>query len=138
MKRLHDEIVAQNGREVLHPRYRRRLPSGVDNLASDSPILQILEGLPSTPDVPLHSIIPVLDPGGPRFLQTDAVVAYHSAHREDTRSEVIIQGTHFCTGLPTTTAEVHHLLRLHLTEQNANATPFHSSSGPPAQQEEQP
>jgi pimeloyl-ACP methyl ester carboxylesterase len=114
LKALHAEVVAQNGPEVFQPRFRRKLPSSVDNLESNSPTLRTLLGLPSAPGVPYHSIIPTLAPGGPRPLQTDGIVSYTSAHLDGADSEVVIQGTHFCTGLPPASAEVARILRLHL------------------------
>jgi pimeloyl-ACP methyl ester carboxylesterase len=113
LKALHAEVVAQNGRDVFQPRFRRKLPSSVDNLEWESPTLRTLEALPSAPGVPYHSIIPTLAPGGPRPLQTDGIVSYTSAHLDGAASEVVIQGTHFCTGLSPAGAEVARILRLH-------------------------
>ena len=103
-----------NGPEVLQPAYRRRPPSGIDNLAWESPILKILSELPIAPGVPYHSIVANLFPGGPPGLWTDGVVSYESAHLDGAESEVMIRHNHFANDTPEATAEVRRILRLHL------------------------
>jgi pimeloyl-ACP methyl ester carboxylesterase len=112
--RLHDEIMALNGPEVFQPAYRRRAPNSIDNLTSDSPLMQALSELPITPEVPYHSIVANLFPDGPPGLWTDGVVSYESAHLDGAESEIIVRHNHFANEAPEATAEVRRILRLHL------------------------
>ena len=114
IKALHAEIVAMNGPEVLHPAYRRRPPSSIDNLASDSPILETLYDLPIAPGVPYHSIVANLFPGGPPGLWTDGVVSYESAHLDGSESEIMVRHNHFANETPEASEEVRRILRLHV------------------------
>ena len=111
---FHAEIVALNGRDVLQPSYRRQMPSSVDNLAWQSPILKALYELPMAPGVPYHSIVGNLFPDAPPALWTDGVVAYESAHLDGAESEIMVRHNHIVNDTPEASAEVHRILRLHL------------------------
>ncbi len=103
-----------NGTDVLQPAYRRRPPNSIDNLEWDSPILRALYELPIAVDVPCHSIVANLFPGGPPAMWTDGVVSYESAHLDRAESEVMVRHNHFANDTPEATAEVRRILNLHV------------------------
>ncbi len=129
---LHAEIVAMNGRDVFQPSYRRQLPTSVDNLAWESPILKALYELPIAPGVPYHSIVGNLFPDAPPGLWTDGVVSYESAHLDGAESEIMVRHDHTVNDTPEASAEVHRILRLHLAaamESTPIATPVPGDQG---------
>jgi pimeloyl-ACP methyl ester carboxylesterase len=111
---FHAEVIALNGEEVLHPAYRRRPPSSIDNLTFDSPILKTLSELPIAPGVPYHSVVANLFPDAPPDRWTDGVVTYESAHLEGAESEVMIRYHHFVNATLEATVEVERILKLHV------------------------
>ena len=66
-----------------------RIPSSLENMAPDSPFIQILASTPPDPRVRVHTIIPVRG-GPPPEGQNDGVVTFESAHREGADSELVI------------------------------------------------
>ncbi len=84
--------------------------------------MKALAELPISPEVPYHSIVANLFPEAPPGLWSDGVVSYKSAHLEGARSEIMIRHNHFANDTPEATAEVHRILRLHLTSESV----FHS------------
>jgi pimeloyl-ACP methyl ester carboxylesterase len=84
------------------------LPSSVDELAPDSPPLQLIAERPRPKQVHYHSVIGVTPPtqllverlfGGGYCKPGDGVVPYASAHLDDVDSEVVVPADHY---------EVHH------------------------------
>jgi pimeloyl-ACP methyl ester carboxylesterase len=111
---IHDEILAANGPEVFTPAYREWPPTGIDNLAWESPILKATADMPTAPGVPYHSIIGNVVPHTPQRYWTDGVVSYESAHLYGAQSELVIKHNHFANETPEAAAEVRRILRLHL------------------------
>jgi hypothetical protein len=69
------------------------------------------------PGVATHSIIPVRP--GPAFEDgDDGIVAYKSAHLDDTDSELVIVDSHSCQANPHTVEEVRRILLEHLAARN--------------------
>jgi pimeloyl-ACP methyl ester carboxylesterase len=91
----------------------KRIPTGVDSLRPDNPMLQTLVEIPIDPHVTYHSIIGNHEaadtPGG-----TDTVVPYESAHLEGVASEKIVQSDHGVHAHPVAIEEVKRILREHL------------------------
>jgi pimeloyl-ACP methyl ester carboxylesterase len=91
----------------------KRIPTGVDSLRPDNPMLQTLVEIPIDPHVTYHSIIGNHEaadtPGG-----TDTVVPYDSAHLEGAASEKIIRSDHSVPKHPLGIQEVKRILREHL------------------------
>ena len=91
----------------------KRLPTGINDLSPQSPVLIGLNKLPIR--APYHSIIG--DRGrGDTPSSSDGVVAYWSSHLEGAQSELIVPGSHGAYALPQTVTELKRILRLHLAE----------------------
>jgi pimeloyl-ACP methyl ester carboxylesterase len=97
---------------------RDRIPSSVDAMAPDNPILQTLGTIPLAPGVKGHSIIPVL-PGKEIATGNDGVVEYKSAHISGVESEFIVRTGHSCQGHPFTIEELRRILYEHIGERVA-------------------
>jgi hypothetical protein len=97
---------------------RDRIPSSVDAMAPDNPILQTLGTIPLAPGVKGHSIIPML-PGKEIATGNDGVVEYKSAHISGVESEFIVRTGHSCQGHPFTIEELRRILHDHLGDQAA-------------------
>ncbi len=97
----------------LPPIMRNNIPSSVDGMSSDNPVLQTLVTLPLAPGVKGHSIIAVL-PGMEIKTGDDGVVEYQSAHIDGVESEFIVRSGHSCQGHPFTIEEVRRILHEHI------------------------
>jgi pimeloyl-ACP methyl ester carboxylesterase len=95
------------------PFMRNRIPSSIDGMSSDSPVLQTLLTIPLAPGVKGHSIISVL-PGMEIKTGDDGVVEYQSAHIDGVESEFIVRSGHSCQGHPFTIEEVRRILLEHV------------------------
>jgi pimeloyl-ACP methyl ester carboxylesterase len=88
------------------------LPSGIDNLRSDSLFMKYFNGLPMDPGIPFHSIIgnakAADTPGG-----SDGVVTYDSSHLDGAVSEKIVKFGHNVQKHPRAILEVRRILLLH-------------------------
>ena len=94
--------------------------TGVDNLRPDAPMLQLLNQLPMTPQVPCHSIIGNREqphtPGG-----SDGIVPYWSSHLDCAVSEIIVQAGHSAHRVPPAIQEVRQILLRHAAGAKASA-----------------
>jgi pimeloyl-ACP methyl ester carboxylesterase len=95
------------------------VPTSIDSMSPDNPVLKTLVDTPLAPGVVGHSIIAVKGDGDPT-LGDDGVVAYTSAHLDGMESEFIVRSGHSCQGHPFTIEEVRRILLEHLGTQ---ATP---------------
>ena len=93
----------------------KRIPTGVDSLRPDNPMLQTLIEIPIDPRVPYHSIIGNHEaadtPGG-----TDTVVPYDSSHLEGASSEKIVRSDHGVHAHPLAIRELKRILGEHLAK----------------------
>jgi pimeloyl-ACP methyl ester carboxylesterase len=96
-----------------------KVPTSIDGMSPDNPILKTLADTPLAPGVVGHSIIAVKGDGDPK-LGDDGVVAYTSAHLDGMESELIVRSGHSSQGHPFTIEEVRRILLEHLGTQ---ATP---------------
>jgi len=92
---------------------RGKVPTSIDGMSADNPVLQSLVTLPLAPGVTGHSIIAVL-PGMEIKTGNDGVVEYRSAHIDGVESEFIVRSGHSCQGHPFTIEEVRRILMEHL------------------------
>jgi len=106
-------LLAQNGPDAFTPGIRAGLPSSIDELRRDNPLLLTLGRLPIRPEVAFHSIIGQKQEG-PLEAITDGVVPYASAHLDGAASERIVRGDHGCQDGLDTIAELRRILTLHL------------------------
>ena len=87
-----NRVLSENP-DAFNPSFVRHMPTSVEDLASGSPILDVMQKLPFSPEVRLHSIIgrgklfPVLQPG-------DGYVPITSAHLDGVESELFVNAEH--------------------------------------------
>ncbi len=120
---------------------RDRVPTSIDGMSAENPLLQSLVKLPLEPQVTGHSIISVL-PDMEIETGNDGVVEYQSAHIDGVASEFVVRSPHSCQGHPFTIEEVRRILMEHLGVQvagPANAEPLQEPavSAPPTTSAEQ-
>jgi pimeloyl-ACP methyl ester carboxylesterase len=89
------------------------MPTSIDSMAPDNPLLLTIAKLPIPPAVTAHSIISV-KPGMKAPDGDDGVVKYTSAHLEGVASEFVVPCEHSCQGNPLTIEEVRRILLEHL------------------------
>jgi pimeloyl-ACP methyl ester carboxylesterase len=82
--------LAQQGSDALLMNSLQRMPTSLDNMASNNRFLQTLAGLPIAPDVPAHSIIAVRG-NGPPERGNDGVVRFTSARIDGVESQMVVQ-----------------------------------------------
>jgi pimeloyl-ACP methyl ester carboxylesterase len=92
---------------------QNKIPTSIDGMSSDNPLLQALVDLPLGPGVKGNSIIAV-KPGMDIESGNDGVVEYTSAHLPGMESEFIVRAEHSCQGHPFTIEEVRRILLRHI------------------------
>jgi len=85
--------LATLGSDELYLRSLDRMPTSLDNMASNNRFLQALRELPIAPGVAAHSIIAVRG-GPPPEGGSDGVVRFESAHIEGVESELVVDSSH--------------------------------------------
>lgn len=100
-------------RDELKRRFGGKLPTSIDGMSADNPILQVLAETPLSPGVAGHSIIAIDGDEQPPE-GDDGVVAYTSAHLEGMDSEFIVRSGHSCQQHPLAIEEVRRILLEHL------------------------
>lgn len=109
---LLNRLVKDNAGE-LDPRQFGRLPTSIETLEPDSPVLLALLRMKPRPGVIFHSIIGANRPG-PLATTTDGVVPYRSSHFESARSELVVRSDHGVQENPEAIREVRRILLEHL------------------------
>lgn len=95
--------------------FQKPLPTSVDNLSPDSPIIQAVANLEIDPKVRYHSIIGNTREGTIEA-GNDGVVPYTSSHMEGAESEYIVPAGHSsCQSHPLTVLEIQRILYDHIT-----------------------
>jgi hypothetical protein len=103
-------------RDDLKNQVSGKIPTSLDTMSTDNPLLKTLADISLAPGVKGHSIIAVKNPKDPREQWNDGVVEYKSAHLEGMESEFILETGHSCQGHPLTIEEVRRILLEHLKE----------------------
>jgi pimeloyl-ACP methyl ester carboxylesterase len=102
----------------LPPGLGDRIPTSLDNMNPDSPLLKVLAHTPMAAGIPWHSIIPIgdADPDDAAALAEadDGIVTYASAHMDGAESELLLPGGHSCQSEPPVIQEVRRILHEHL------------------------
>lgn len=112
LRASHDRLIARNVPDYFNERFRRGLPTSIDELEWQSPILMRLNELGIVPRVTAHSIIAdQQDP--PRAGGSDGVVHYDSAHVDRVASELLVSSGHLCQDRPAVIGEVRRILLEH-------------------------
>ncbi|MBV8236721.1 MAG: hypothetical protein JO075_13565, partial [Acidimicrobiia bacterium] len=100
--------------DFFKERFRNGLPTSVDELEWQAPILMGLDELGLAPAIQAHSIIADLrDP--PRAGGSDGLVPYESAHLDGVASELLVSSGHLCQDRPAVIGEVRRILVEHLS-----------------------
>ena len=112
------ELEAVNSPLVFQPFFRNRVPSSIDGMQANDPLLVALAAQPISPRVAYHSIIASRRR---RLLQpieksSDGLVNYSSTHLDGAVSECIVSASHMCEANPAVIAEVQRILTLHVSE----------------------
>lgn len=102
----------------LPAKMRGKIPSSIDGMSSDNPVLKALVTIPLRPGVVGHSIISV-KPGMDLESGNDGVVEYSSAHIEGVESELVVRSGHSCQEHPFTIEEIRRILREHVNLDSA-------------------
>ncbi|WP_156906752.1 esterase/lipase family protein [Desulforegula conservatrix] len=102
-------------RDDVKRQWEGKIPTSVDAMSPDDPLLNAIADLPLAPGIKGNSIIAIKDDGDPK-LGNDGVVEYKSAHLEGMESEFIARSSHSCQDKPSTIEEVRRILLKHLEE----------------------
>ncbi len=101
------------GQTKLPLEFRNKMPTSIDSMSPQNPVLQTLAKMPVASGVKAHSIIAIdgdeEPPNG-----DDGVVEYKSAQQDEVESEYIVRSFHSCQGHPLTIEEVRRILLEHL------------------------
>lgn len=96
---------------------RGEMPTSLDSMAPDNPILNSLADIPVAPSVHAHSIIPIDGDEKPPE-GDDGVVEYKSAHIDYVESEFVLRCDHSAQLNPLAIEEVRRILIEHLKRMN--------------------
>ncbi len=103
------QLVAENPPDFFREPFRKVLPSSIDELKWESPILTALSELAHPPALRVHTIIAVR-PDSPPGNRTDGVVNYESAHVAGATSEKLVTAGHLCQDSLEVISEVRRIL----------------------------
>ena len=114
LRASHGRLLARNGPDFFTERFRKGLPTSIDELEWQSPILMRLDELGLAPTIKAHSIIADRrDPPGAGG--SDGLVPYESAHLDGVASESLVSSGHLCQDHPAVIREVRRILPEHRT-----------------------
>jgi pimeloyl-ACP methyl ester carboxylesterase len=123
-------LVAENPPDFFREPFRKVLPSSIDELEWESPILTALSELAHPPALRVHTIIAVR-PGSPPGDRTDGVVSYESAHVAGATSEKLVTAGHLCQDSLEVISEVRRILLEHAGLPEPPGRPVIHSETPP-------
>jgi pimeloyl-ACP methyl ester carboxylesterase len=112
LRASYNRLIASNRPDFFTERFRKGLPTSVDELEWKSTILMRLDQLGLAPTIKAHSIIAVQhDP--PTASGGDGIVPYDSAHLDGVASELLVSSGHLCQDKPAVIREVRRILLEH-------------------------
>jgi pimeloyl-ACP methyl ester carboxylesterase len=112
LRQAHAALIASNGSDAFTPLFRAGVPTSIDELAWEHPLLVTIDSLPITPNVKRHSIIANLRHTA-RLGGGDGLVPYSSAHHPGATSELVVTAVHHCLDSPEVIKEVARILKEH-------------------------
>jgi pimeloyl-ACP methyl ester carboxylesterase len=122
LRQVHSRLIARNAPDFYIPPFRDGMPTSVEELQWEYPLLMALSDLGFAPAVKVHSIIADRrDP--PHAGGTDGLVPYESAHLSGTDSELLVSSGHLCQDNPVVIREVGRILLEHLGSASASTRP---------------
>jgi hypothetical protein len=89
---MHDQVLRDNP-NTFNPFVERRMPTSIDMLTRQSPLLEVMRKMRLKPDLALHNVLGVSHPvslDGP----SDGVVSVHSASHPGCQSVLAIGASH--------------------------------------------
>jgi hypothetical protein len=114
-----------------------RVPTSVDALATESPLLAAIRNAQRAPWVKYHNIIGLVEESPvlkSMTTNTDGIVSYASAHATEALTEITVKAPHTKVHQhPRAILEVRKLLLQHLVESRANRQPNQSTIKPQVQ-----
>ena len=108
-----DILINDASQQLFHWSKTNSLPTSINGLSPETPIIRSLQQMPIRSDIRYHSIIGDLGRGNSPH-SSDGVVPYWSSHLDKAASERIIPAYHGLIGHPQTIDEVTRILKLHL------------------------
>jgi pimeloyl-ACP methyl ester carboxylesterase len=112
LRASYERLIARNGPDFFTERFRKGLPTSIDELEWQSPFLAGLGELGLAPTIKAHSIIADRrDP--PRPGGSDGLVSYESAHLDGVASESLVSSSHLCQDHSVVIREVRRILAEH-------------------------
>jgi pimeloyl-ACP methyl ester carboxylesterase len=114
LEQAHALLLASNGLDAFRPAFRAGLPTSIDELVWQHPLLLAIDGMPIEPTVERHSIIADRR-SPPRTDGGDGLVPYASAHHPGATSELLVSAGHLCLETPDVIGEVARILKEHAT-----------------------
>lgn len=123
-------LVAENPPDFFREPFRKVLPSSIDELEWESPILTALSELAHPPALRVHTIIAVRPDSLPGD-RTDGVVSYESAQVAGASSEKLVSAGHLCQDCPEVISEVRRILLEHAGLPEPPGRPVIHSETPP-------
>jgi pimeloyl-ACP methyl ester carboxylesterase len=112
LRASYSRLMDRNGPDFFTERFRKGIPTSIDELEWQSPILMGLAELGLTPTIRAHSIIADLhDP--PQAGGSDGLVPYDSAHLDGVASERLVCSGHLCQDKLAVIDEVRRILAEH-------------------------
>ncbi len=121
-RRAHASLLASNDPTAFRPAFRVGLPTSIDELAWDHPLLLAVDGLPINLKIKRHSIIADRRKP-PRSDGDDGLVPYASAHHPGATSELLVSAGHLCLEDAEVIGEVARILEEHAARRDAPARP---------------
>lgn len=109
-----DEMRRHREKLNLPRSVRLSVPTSLDGMSPDNPVLKTLVELPTAPGVKSHSVIAVMGEGEPAA-GDDGVVKFASAKLEGVESELIVRSPHSCQQRPVVIEEIRRILLEHLS-----------------------
>ncbi len=111
LRAAHDRLVSRNDTGFFRDPFRKVIPTSIEELDPESPILRGIFALHTHDTVKIHSIIAVR-PALRQTERTDGLVRYASAH-VGAASEVVVATGHLCQDHPEVIGEVRRILAEH-------------------------
>jgi pimeloyl-ACP methyl ester carboxylesterase len=114
LRQSYASLLAANGPDAFRPAFRAGLPTSIDQLVWENPLLLAIDALPIEPGIERHSIIANLRRApGPDW--GDGLVPYASAHVPGATSEFVVTAGHICLANPDVIGEVARILKVQAT-----------------------
>jgi pimeloyl-ACP methyl ester carboxylesterase len=117
LKEASARLLKLQGTINLPASVRNGIPSSLDGMTTNNPVMLVLADIPVAPGIKCNSIIAIKGNDQPPN-GGDGVVKYTSAHVDYAESEFIVRSGHSCQMNPLTIEEVRRILLENLAETN--------------------